>query len=38
VEVSVRRLLVLLDELCAALATFEPARLPGDECASLAEA
>ncbi len=33
-----RRLRVLVEELCAALAAFEPARLPGDECAALAEA
>jgi len=34
----VRRGSVLVDELCSALAAFDPAVLPGDECAALAGA
>src|SRR6476646_2505977 len=34
---SVRRLRVLVEELCSALAAFDPALVPADECARLAE-
>ena len=34
----VRGLRSLVEELCAALAVFDPVLVPGDECAALAEA